>query len=204
MSPRQACGDEVCRSIVQLAPRTYAGRHSEAGDRWAELYVRQNLYDFLTVAGAARAEGLFFIDAICINQLSDSEKESQVQEMARIFRNADQVIAWLGLPSNEHLSHVRALAGTRGRRPEAWTAAQWAGFKYLSYHRYWTRTWIVQEVLLAASMVIWCGRYTFPLSLFRSDVHARDSAAKIKVDEAGRPSTMKHDSVRLRSLRMLS
>ena len=163
-----------------------------------DFFVRQNLYDFLVTAGSRRQAGLFFIDAICINQLSSREKECQVQEMARIFRHADQVIAWLGTPSRDQFTDVRALAQTKGRQPASWTAAQWAGFKYLSHHRYWKRIWIVQEVLLASSMVVWCGQFTFPLGLFGSAVQAHESR-ETKEDAQGRPSITQLDTMRLRS-----
>ena len=163
-----------------------------------DFFVRQNLHDFLVNAGSRRQAGLFFIDAICINQLSSREKECQVQEMARVFRHADQVIAWLGTPSREHFRDVRALAQTKGRQPASWTAAQWAGFKHLSHHRYWKRIWIVQEVLLASSMVVWCGQFTFPLGLFGSAVQAHESR-ETKQDEHGRPSGTQFDTMRLRS-----
>ncbi|KAK9416825.1 putative Heterokaryon incompatibility protein-domain-containing protein [Seiridium unicorne] len=38
----------------------------------------------------------FWIDAICINQQNDGEKESQVMLMGEIFRQALEVIVWLG------------------------------------------------------------------------------------------------------------
>ena len=163
-----------------------------------DFCVRQNLYDFLATAGSKRQAGLFFIDAICINQLSSREKECQVQEMARIYRHADQVIAWLGTPDRDHFSDVRELAHTNGRQPASWTAAQWAGFKYLSHHRYWRRIWIVQEVLLASSMVVWCGQFSFPLRLFGSAVQGHQSR-ETKEDAQGRPSGTQFDSMRLRS-----
>ncbi|KAK7959231.1 uncharacterized protein PG986_004085 [Apiospora aurea] len=53
--------------------------------------VRQNLYDFLRVAVARGEFGLYFIDAICINQLDGEERCSQVAQMARIYRNASMV-----------------------------------------------------------------------------------------------------------------
>ncbi|KAK7419749.1 hypothetical protein QQX98_003121 [Neonectria punicea] len=37
-----------------------------------------------------------WIDAICINQVDDEEKSYQVQAMARVYRQAAKVLAWLG------------------------------------------------------------------------------------------------------------
>jgi hypothetical protein len=39
-----------------------------------------------------------WIDAICINQQDDAEKDLQVQNMGRIYSQAEHVLAWLGWP----------------------------------------------------------------------------------------------------------
>jgi hypothetical protein len=165
-----------------------------------EFFVRCNLFDFLNTASAKGEHGLFFVDAICINQLDRRERQSQVQQMARVFRNANEVIAWLGLPGPAQLDNVRALHAlrTKGKNCTAWTASQWAGFRYLSYHRYWSRIWIVQEVLLASRMRVWCGTFTFPLALFDDTTHTLPSP-KTKVADNGRPATVVSALSRLRS-----
>ena len=63
------------------------------------FFVRRNLFDFLAAAAAKRLNGLIFIDAICIDQLDYADRQCQVQHMASIYRNANEVIAWLGNPS---------------------------------------------------------------------------------------------------------
>ncbi|KAF4629879.1 hypothetical protein G7Y89_g8272 [Cudoniella acicularis] len=166
------------------------------------FFIRRNLFEFLATAAARSEYGSFFIDAICINQLDDCERQSQVQEMARIYRNANQVIAWLGLPDPEQLDHIQALSqktrGTSCRDCSTWTNSQWAGFKYLSYHNFWRRIWIVQEVLLASSMVVWCGAFTFPLALFGSTPSTLPSL-QTKIAANGRPSNVISAVSRLRS-----
>lgn len=165
------------------------------------FWIRQNLFDFLNTAAARDECGLFFIDAICINQLDHGERQSQVQEMARIYRNADEVIAWLGIPDTGQLGNVRALCqrGDNSQRGCAnWNISQWEGFRYLTYHPFWSRIWIVQEVLLASSMVIWCGSFIFPLSLLGGAV-GTIPAAELKFAANGRPSTVVNASLRLRS-----
>jgi Heterokaryon incompatibility protein (HET) len=41
--------------------------------------------------------GLYWIDALCINQEDDEERGHQVRMMARIYQSAERVHAWLGL-----------------------------------------------------------------------------------------------------------
>ncbi|KAK8029680.1 heterokaryon incompatibility protein-domain-containing protein [Apiospora rasikravindrae] len=155
--------------------------------------VRQNLYDFLRVAVAKGEFGLFFIDAICINQLDGEERCSQVTQMARVYRNANMVVAWLGaLDPEQQFENVRSLSLDRGKNCSSWSASQWTGLRYLSYHPYWSRIWIIQEVLLATSMVIWCGPFTFPLSLLRSSLSRDATGTRTRHDFRGRPTSVSH------------
>ncbi|KAL7621637.1 hypothetical protein AAE478_008964 [Parahypoxylon ruwenzoriense] len=156
------------------------------------FFVRRNLSNFLNTVAGKGESGLFFIDAICINQLDGAERRSQVREMARVYRNASAVVAWLGIPGSEQLrDDVRALSQTRGTRNCAdWTAQQWNGFRYLSYRPYWSRVWIVQEVLLAPRMAVWCGYFVFPLSLFAGVSSVTSLSPEVRFGEDGRPRTV--------------
>ncbi|KAI1391858.1 HET-domain-containing protein [Hypoxylon trugodes] len=133
-----------------------------------QFFIRKNLFEFLTIAAGKGETGLFFVDAICINQLDKAERLFQVREMARVYRNADKVVAWLGIPNTQRtLNDVQSLAEIKDRTGCAgWTSNQWDAFKYLSFHPYWSRIWIVQEVILAPSMEVWCWYFVFPLALF--------------------------------------
>lgn len=59
--------------------------------------VRANLFRFLDTA---RIKGYFdryfWIDALCIDQSNVIERNHQVQQMGRIFSNAEEVLMWLG------------------------------------------------------------------------------------------------------------
>ncbi|KAI1249189.1 hypothetical protein MGN70_008799 [Eutypa lata] len=191
--------------------------------------VRRNLADFLATAAGKRVAGLFFVDAVCIDQLCHAEREAQVQLMERVFRNADEVVAWLGRLDDDDddgdADNVRALARAisdekgnygitrdgcgccsrprRRRRPEDWTAIEWAGFRYLSYHAYWGRIWIVQEIQLASHATVWCGFFTFPLSLFGTSPSSSSPSSRhaplIRFGADGRPWTSQGPGARARS-----
>ncbi|KAK4210285.1 heterokaryon incompatibility protein-domain-containing protein [Rhypophila decipiens] len=79
-------------------------------------------------------------DSICINQEDEDEKNMQVSRMDRTYSEANQVSVWLG--------------GTHSR------PSKWYGhdvLKSLVPHRYWTRTWVIQEFLLGKDITIHCG-----------------------------------------------
>jgi hypothetical protein len=64
----------------------------------ARYTIRQNLYDFLrSLIAQGLIDELLWIDAICIDQLNDVEKNHQVAQMATIYTGAEQVYIWLGL-----------------------------------------------------------------------------------------------------------
>ncbi|KAH8592364.1 heterokaryon incompatibility protein-domain-containing protein [Bisporella sp. PMI_857] len=155
----------------------------EIGINGQPFYIRSNLFDFLTAAASKGESGLFFIDAICINQLNYQERAAQVQEMARVFRNANEVIAWLGNPDASHFDNVQTLSQIKNKDCYRWSAAQLKALRYISYNRYWTRIWIVQEVLVASSMSLWCGPSTLSIGLFTgiSRITALPDAESVEV-----------------------
>jgi hypothetical protein len=99
----------------------------------------------------------FWIDAICIDQTSDTDKAEQIAIMADIYRNAKQVTVWLG--PDEHgalaLSLVRRL-WIRTRIKDVMGASSysldapepaWKAFQRLMQSPWFQRSWVVQEVM---------------------------------------------------------
>jgi hypothetical protein len=162
------------------------------------FFVRQNLFQFMQIAVQRGEDGLFFIDAVCINQLDHKERLFQVRQMARVYRNATQVIAWLGVTDAGQLDNIQALNAVKNKDCSLWTRSQWEGFRYISYVPYWTRIWVIQEVLLASSLVIWCGNFTFSPAIFgRGCNTVTYGATRFAAD--GRPSTIGSASARVKS-----
>lgn len=62
----------------------------------ALLQLRQSSVETSTVEICRKRQGLIWIDAICINQEDKEEKGDQVDMMADIYRDAQNVIVWLG------------------------------------------------------------------------------------------------------------
>ncbi|KAK0649650.1 heterokaryon incompatibility protein-domain-containing protein [Cercophora newfieldiana] len=128
--------------------------------------IRKNLFDFLTTSPFTD-DTLFFIDALCINQFHDPERQSQVQLMTAIYRRAASVLAWLGPPPPDKLPAIQSLASASpSASPASWTPSQLDAHRYLSHHPYWTRVWVLQEILLASSVTVRCGVFDFPLRVF--------------------------------------
>jgi hypothetical protein len=117
-----------------------------------------------------------WIDAICINQYDTTEKNVQVPMMSTIYGCANKVIVWLGeaghytdMIMNEEVIEliVRGLRQAEGAvlrhqlpglgLPDA-SNRLWPAIGNLLNRRWFSRLWIVQEVLLAQKIDVVCGR----------------------------------------------
>ncbi|KAI1852878.1 hypothetical protein JX265_012906 [Neoarthrinium moseri] len=117
---------------------------------------------------------VLWVDAVCINQSSIDERNAQVLRMADIYGSASRVMVWLGESSTESRSAVSFFS--------KWTAPNWDAEKVIDSYatnnqkwrdlthgllerEWWTRMWIVQEVVLARAIVIQCGPDTLSWDL---------------------------------------
>lgn len=104
-----------------------------------------------------------WIDAICINQDDEVEKVAQISLMDVIFRQAEQVYAWLGpndsfVASSVHLlenpafrtqfNANLAISSRRSSRMATWTAALDLYFGRLRFHESEWARWSKRESLM--------------------------------------------------------
>jgi hypothetical protein len=110
-----------------------------------------------------------WIDTLCIDQSSDSEKNHQVAQMGRIYSEAERVVAWIGMEDPSAMS-TRASTATGhselriafdclnrlyySKYPWASTSLEREVVERLCHRSYWTRLWIVQEFVLAREIKI--------------------------------------------------
>jgi hypothetical protein len=137
------------------------------------IYMRSNLCQFLRVLQSCQVPGSgdwLWADAICINQADVEERGQQVASMGKIYRGASQMFAWLGEDEDNVAEVFRSL---NAWSPESSTSGPghfshllardiyWKGvveaLKNVRDRPYWTRTWIVQEILLAPDVIVFCG-----------------------------------------------
>jgi Heterokaryon incompatibility protein (HET) len=130
--------------------------------------VRENLWHALNQFQSDNTELVMWIDAICINQSSDGERNHQVAKMKMVYEQAIEVIAWLG-PSYEDSDLAIQLVHElyQHRKSTKWIKKRfsepdiemglvklWGVF----LRDYWWRIWIVQELALARKIVFYCGQ----------------------------------------------
>jgi hypothetical protein len=114
-----------------------------------------------------------WVDALCINQTDYKERDQQIGKMQNIYGNAWAVIAWLGEEEDESdqaigLLEALSSAGRKGCAheleakltldPEYLGNGSWLALHELMNRPYWTRLWIIQEIVLGSSgVIIRCG-----------------------------------------------
>jgi hypothetical protein len=125
--------------------------------------TRVNLWSCLYYLGkAAKSECVpwryLWVDAICIDQNNDQERNSQVRVMDQTYRDALVVSVWLGLPPipddmEFYPDHNHAQIRTFDIRGLDW----YDHMEDLANRPYWTRFWVIQECLLAQQVHVYCG-----------------------------------------------
>jgi hypothetical protein len=115
-----------------------------------------------------------WIDAICINQRDLKERSEQVVKMDQIFKQAVEVVSWLGDGDNESelafalLSDLKGCLKSKSRLAGIINDPQYLDHFYglykLFYRDYWWRVWVIQEVTMANTITLLCGHDSFPWS----------------------------------------
>lgn len=147
------------------------------------IRTRENLWLALGHLQLANKPRVLWVDAICINQQDTKERNHQVTQMGQIYQQANRVIAWLG-PSDK--SSAVAI-GTIAETADRFFIERYEGISMLNLQisndfpcsplaemdeklraclaiedfclekDYWSRLWIIQELVLATEIRIQCG-----------------------------------------------
>ena len=148
------------------------------------LVVRKNCWYVLSQARNSRMSLYYWIDAICINQADVEEKSQQVSLMGEIFRKAIRVLACVG-PHENGSEQLRAHLSQQ-RKENQYTIPTAIGDNDMSYkflaRAYWSRVWIIQELLVAAQIYVLCGDEVIPFGQHAWDFLFKMSHATLRRD----------------------
>lgn len=136
--------------------------------------VAKNLWRFLKQAAQLgdRFSGWLWIDALSIEQSNLQEKLEQVKIISETFRQAKEVIVWLGPKYADsdvairELRSQRCCAGHKTHYQKIPASPAGSAIRSLCERRYWSRLWVVQELWAAQSTQIMCGDRLIPLQYF--------------------------------------
>lgn len=152
------------------------------------LKITDNLYAALMALYRPDRVRVLWADAICINQADTTEKAQQVALMAEIYSRAKLVQVWLTMSSEaavdamKYLRDLSSKADTFGISKDVGHPRVMQGWPnvdisisdantlindavkhhvdFLLYRSWFNRVWVVQEVALAADLVVSCGHST--------------------------------------------
>ncbi|KAI0593279.1 heterokaryon incompatibility protein-domain-containing protein [Biscogniauxia sp. FL1348] len=128
--------------------------------------ITLNCYRALKSVRKEEADIVLWIDAICIDQHSTVERSHQVGLMAKIFSSATKVCVYIGEGEvGEDSIGAQAINILNKFAEDDTTNDSWYDiFGYIFKRPYFSRLWVVQEVLLARSLSLYCGTASTELS----------------------------------------
>jgi hypothetical protein len=147
------------------------------------FHVRSNLYHFLEEIFESRMyqDAALWIDSVSIDQSCIEERGHQVQQMGKIYTNAQEVLLWLG----REITSARALC--------TWLQAQPAtecphhlgkAWDRIRFNPYWYRAWIVQEVLLNRCITVVLPGVTLAYNLLGRTIARFTSLERLEQESA--------------------
>jgi Heterokaryon incompatibility protein (HET) len=132
--------------------------------------VPESIWQFLLILQHTESGSMswLWVDSICINQKTTLEKSLQVAKMGEIYSRAKIVWIWLGQFLNKTESAINFIMNNEVREP---TVEESEGLEELFNRSFWKRIWIVQEIMLATELKVFCGDISFPWHMFTSTTY---------------------------------
>lgn len=168
--------------IVEQVPRQHAPSYTAVSYTWGidnptetiqlngrPFRVRPNLWSCLYYLILEAKKGNrwthLWVDAICIDQTNDQERNAQVRLMDEIYRNASCVSVWLGLApaADEYMHNRHGPIKIFDQEPFDWDEEM----ARLASRPYWSRFWVIQEFLLGEQVELYCSGNRIEWSLFQ-------------------------------------
>ncbi|KAL1599606.1 hypothetical protein SLS60_007409 [Paraconiothyrium brasiliense] len=143
------------------------------GEESYKMPVRRDLALALKYLRHKDKSRILWIDAICIDQGNDVERNQQVQMMSRIYTRAAKVCIWLGQQDDEsevafrfikeEITHLKDFDSISSDKDYS---NKWQALMVLMQREWFSRRWVVQELSLANKAEIWCGPDSMPWKEF--------------------------------------
>jgi hypothetical protein len=155
----------------------------------------------------AESPTMIWADAICIDQETHIEKCIQIRLLNKIFQAAESVIAWLGSETDDSDRAITTLLQMQviSTKPDVWpeslpsiplswggknvpsfTDTVWRDIKMLLNREWFNRSWIVQELILGANVIVSCGAWSLPWEAFFGAIQLCRDALKSEWSSSSR------------------
>ncbi|CAM1503162.1 Fc.00g079380.m01.CDS01 [Cosmosporella sp. VM-42] len=152
-----------------------------------QLEVSLNCYTALRYLRDPRESRTLWVDAVCINQSDIQERNIQVRIMGEIFAAASRVVVFLGEsdPSSQilfqHFAQTDAWVNS-GNNPQALLPPANSVVQGLSnlFKRPWfSRVWVIQELVNASQIVFMCGEDMTTFLTLRSCLYGYSARTRV-------------------------
>ncbi|KAF2962943.1 hypothetical protein GQX73_g10632 [Xylaria multiplex] len=134
------------------------------GSFWDVLMQTRNCWELLRFARLPHIARHIWVDAVCINQGNTEERARQVAAMGRIYGDSLRVVVYLGpdvvvkpthrFPRRRHLDQFTA---SEARPMGSNGSVIDLDMEKLFRRRYFTRLWVIQELIVASKVIIRIG-----------------------------------------------
>ncbi|KAF1979633.1 hypothetical protein BU23DRAFT_101946 [Bimuria novae-zelandiae CBS 107.79] len=134
------------------------------GTYWDVLLQTKNCHSMLQNIRPWRGVRMVWVDAICIDQSNMVERASQVAKMGQIYENCTRVIVYLGpdwTQSTRRFPVRQSLDSLQLSEHPAATSRSVFNLLDMLSRRYFSRVWVVQELLLSPRAIIRVGDTEF-------------------------------------------
>jgi hypothetical protein len=147
-----------------------------------ELRITANVHSALVHLRDEKEPQTFWVDAICINQKDVNEKQGQIRLMRQIYQKARRVLVYLGEAADnsqkvdELMVDISIIVfGRESKLPDeeyekcglpARSHPDWRAFHHLFRRPWFTRCWVIQEVVLGRKVDLVCGEWVQPFKVF--------------------------------------
>jgi hypothetical protein len=152
-------------------------------------FISHNCHAALSSFRDSDLPRLLWIDSICIDQDSPTEKNHQLGLMGRIYQNASQVLVYLGkgtLESDAAMRYIREIDEPSNDDGYATVEASSIVQKNpiavsnLFKRPWFFRVWVLQEITFAQKATVICGDYQLDWESFKAFYHWNVNAGWIE------------------------
>lgn len=152
--------DNIAYEALSYAWGDAADEQSLKVDDSSSYQIWPNLRSALYHLRLEGRERVLWIDALCINQRDINERNHQVRQMGNIYQSASKVVIWLGEADDS--SEVAMLYLSDFNYNQTISSTSKTGhilysLKTLGERAYWSRLWIIQEIVLGKKVLVQCG-----------------------------------------------
>jgi hypothetical protein len=115
------------------------------------ISVTVNLHRALSRLRHRYIERILWVDAVCINQGNELEKEQQIRIMAKIYAQANCVVVWLGEgadDSDHALEAIRVAGGGKESSKSLNNEAIYKAVLALLQRAWFRRIWVGEQILI--------------------------------------------------------